>query len=432
MQHLDEGTIHAWLDDELSPEEVARAEAHVAECSECAALVAEARGLIAASTRILIALDDVPSRVVPGKVPARMRHWYDRTDIRATAVLLFVAGGSLVVVTLARNSAPAVQARAAAEEMPPLASTSEDTVASVPSESAQQQKKEARSNTNKPIVAVPQRASSRLEAAAPKAVPSLDEARVSGSGVAARSMSVTAAPPVVLQKPADSTSLVARGAMRDFARAESVSGRIEGRVTDAQRAAGIGGATVSIQGTNLGASTDKDGLFRIDNVPAGEQRLIVRRIGYAAKTVPVSMNERVAMANITMAPSELQLSGGVVTGIGDAAKVSNAPASIAVTSASTSLLRQVRADSSGSIHRTVYEVASGVQVTLVEAPMSFVSLGGSLEGKQSVARKAAAIPVPATVNVIEWTDGNRQYTLTGPLTKPELETIKARLMKMRQ
>ena len=65
MQHLDEGTIHAWLDGQLPREEALAVEAHVAECRQCADAVAEARGLIAASSRILTALDSVPGEVVP-------------------------------------------------------------------------------------------------------------------------------------------------------------------------------------------------------------------------------------------------------------------------------------------------------------------------------------------------------------------------------
>jgi Putative zinc-finger len=65
MQHLDEGTIHAWLDGALAPDESRRVEEHAASCEACAALVAEARGLIAAASRILIALDDVPTGVIP-------------------------------------------------------------------------------------------------------------------------------------------------------------------------------------------------------------------------------------------------------------------------------------------------------------------------------------------------------------------------------
>jgi hypothetical protein len=98
MQHLDEGTIHSWLDGALSADEATRVEAHVAECPQCAAAVAEARGFIAASSRILTALDHVPRGVVP-VVPAVK--WYNRAAWRAAAAVLVVAVGSLVVV---RNS----------------------------------------------------------------------------------------------------------------------------------------------------------------------------------------------------------------------------------------------------------------------------------------------------------------------------------------
>src|SRR6476659_7220406 len=64
MQHLDEGTIHAWLDEQLPRDEAQQVEAHVAECRQCADAVAEARGLIAASSRILMALDSVPREVL--------------------------------------------------------------------------------------------------------------------------------------------------------------------------------------------------------------------------------------------------------------------------------------------------------------------------------------------------------------------------------
>jgi len=95
MQHLDEGTIHSWLDGALSPDGAARVEAHVAECPQCATAVAEARGFIAASSRILTALDHVPRGVVPAALPVK---WYNRAAWRAAAAVLVVAVGSLVVV----------------------------------------------------------------------------------------------------------------------------------------------------------------------------------------------------------------------------------------------------------------------------------------------------------------------------------------------
>jgi len=94
MQHLDEGTIHSWLDGALSPEEAARLEAHVKECPQCAAAVAEARGFIAAASRILTALDNAPRGVIPAATPKKR---VDPLVWRIAATLLVVAGGTLVV-----------------------------------------------------------------------------------------------------------------------------------------------------------------------------------------------------------------------------------------------------------------------------------------------------------------------------------------------
>ncbi|MBK8250013.1 MAG: zf-HC2 domain-containing protein [Gemmatimonadetes bacterium] len=119
--HADEGTIHAWLDGELPPAEAAALEAHVASCTTCAAAVAEARGLVAASSRILGALDDVPAGVTPaivkaataGTARARQRVWrYPQFAAAAAAVILLV--GSAVVY---RQSAVGVPAAADAVTM---------------------------------------------------------------------------------------------------------------------------------------------------------------------------------------------------------------------------------------------------------------------------------------------------------------------------
>lgn len=70
MTHLDEGTIHAWLDGALEAGRAREVEAHVTTCAQCSAAVAEARGLVAGASRILTALDDVPGGVVPKGKPA--------------------------------------------------------------------------------------------------------------------------------------------------------------------------------------------------------------------------------------------------------------------------------------------------------------------------------------------------------------------------
>ena len=66
MSHLDEGHAHAYLDGALDEGEHQAVERHIAECAECAARVAEARGYIAAASNVL-------SRVFSGKPNAALR-----------------------------------------------------------------------------------------------------------------------------------------------------------------------------------------------------------------------------------------------------------------------------------------------------------------------------------------------------------------------
>lgn len=98
MQHPDEGMIHTWLDGELSAEEAAALEEHAATCEQCKAAIAEGRGFIAASSRIVSSLDAVPAGVIPVvKKPAK-RMWYASTQFRAAAAVLVVAGASVLVM----------------------------------------------------------------------------------------------------------------------------------------------------------------------------------------------------------------------------------------------------------------------------------------------------------------------------------------------
>jgi len=97
--HVDEGKLHAWLDGALSPDESARVEAHVASCAVCSAAAAEARGLVAAASRILTALDDVPGGVAPTRaLPERRHRLWTGWPLRAAAGVLFVVAGSLAVL----------------------------------------------------------------------------------------------------------------------------------------------------------------------------------------------------------------------------------------------------------------------------------------------------------------------------------------------
>jgi len=103
MQHPDEGTIHSWLDGALSADEAARVEAHVKDCPECAVAVAEARGFIAAASRILTALDNAPRGVIPAAAPKKR---IDPIVWRVAATLLVVAGGTFAVLKSGGREAP--------------------------------------------------------------------------------------------------------------------------------------------------------------------------------------------------------------------------------------------------------------------------------------------------------------------------------------
>ena len=199
MQHLDEGTIHSWLDGALAPDDAARVEAHVTECAQCTAVVAEARGFIAASSRILTALDNAPRGVIPAAAPGKR---IDPMVWRIAATLLIVAGGTLVV---ARNRGADEQLKSAKTEAitfssAPVAATTQAPIAAVPPPVSDQAS--ARTETRKALpIAKPEISARRMAAGAGKTASTADllkapvpEPRVSvASRIAATAASPTAA-----------------------------------------------------------------------------------------------------------------------------------------------------------------------------------------------------------------------------------------------
>lgn len=66
MSHVDEGTLHAYLDGELTPVEVGRLESHLAGCAACRARLDEERALIERAARLLdAAVPPGPARAAP-------------------------------------------------------------------------------------------------------------------------------------------------------------------------------------------------------------------------------------------------------------------------------------------------------------------------------------------------------------------------------
>lgn len=94
MNHLDEGTIHAWLDGAVDATRAREIETHVASCPTCSAAVAEARGFIAGASRILDSLDDVPAGVTPKRLAQPpTRQWRASRWVTSIAAALMLAVG---------------------------------------------------------------------------------------------------------------------------------------------------------------------------------------------------------------------------------------------------------------------------------------------------------------------------------------------------
>ncbi len=69
------------------------------------------------------------------------------------------------------------------------------------------------------------------------------------------------------------------------------SGTLKGKVYDSDTHEELPGASILIQGTSIGASTDINGAYSIPNAPSGEETIIVSYVGYVALTTQVTIGE---------------------------------------------------------------------------------------------------------------------------------------------
>ena len=93
-------------------------------------------------------------------------------------------------------------------------------------------------------------------------------------------------------------------------------GAISGTVTDSESLAPVAGAQVFVAGTVIGSLSGPEGTYRLEGVPAGEQTVTVRLIGYreASQTVTVASGQ-VATADFAVTQTALRLQDLVVTGV---------------------------------------------------------------------------------------------------------------------
>ena len=108
-------------------------------------------------------------------------------------------------------------------------------------------------------------------------------------------------------------------------------GSIRGRVMVEGINRPLGAAQVSVVGTQIGAQTNDDGEYRLNNVPPGPRTVRVQRIGFAAATSPVTVAAgETATLDFTIREAPVSLEQVVVTATGDVRRkeVSNSMATI--------------------------------------------------------------------------------------------------------
>ena len=99
-------------------------------------------------------------------------------------------------------------------------------------------------------------------------------------------------------------------------------GTIEGTVREQTTNRPVEAAQVHVVGKNIGASTNRDGFYRITNVPVGPVELRIRMVGFSptSRTVTVTAGATQTV-NFTLSASAVQLEAIVTTGTAGATEV---------------------------------------------------------------------------------------------------------------
>lgn len=402
MQHLDEGTIHAWLDGELPPAEREALEAHIAGCEQCAAAVAEARGFVAASSRILLTLDAVPGGVLPAaSSPAtrdaatRARFSVSRAWMAVAAVL--VLSTVTVVATRSGGDNPLAkldEVRAPRSEAPVAAPATEEpsaVVAAAPAENGVDNSKDA----NKPVAPQP-------------TLPAQSQGATSGRLKVAERSDAIAAP-----KAADKSRSPARPEKKEY-RAPAASAQSTALADLAAPAPATAGAAAPKPASPLqpplrAATTNMDAKTQRDS-----------------GTVSALAAPRPSRADSVRATRAVALQQIVVTGEGTTSPSEKLGAVVGSDEAPQLVSRSSKSEAGDSVVTTVYAVRDGT-VTLIDRSSAKDELRRASNASfsdQVMARARESTPV----NSITWTDSSgRTRTLRGAVTQAQLERIRTAL-----
>ncbi|MEO8880616.1 MAG: carboxypeptidase regulatory-like domain-containing protein [Gemmatimonadaceae bacterium] len=415
MQHLDEGTIHAWLDGELPLDERELVEAHVAACDECKAAVAEARGFMAASSRILTALDLVPGGVLPATTsiarPRAPRRFAISRAWMAAAAVLVLSTATVIAVRPKREAA--VMATAPEPAQSGKAVASNGPIARAPSDQMDASQKKVE---RKPMIVAQAPA-----APAPAAL---------AAPASERPQTPVAASPVA--KDAAENSSATAGRMSDAVStrreaATNVGIPITGRVVS-ESGAPLGSASVQVEGTGIVTLTHDDGRYALV-VPAARadgktKSLVARLIGYKAATAPIAPAGDSIAQDFVLRANPLAFHELVVTGEGTNGQRSGvflANGTFAELASRTS-----SGESGEPVEISLYHVG-GRYITFIDR-LRPDTTRGTFQDPAVTMMEEKYDKQGATINRLAWTDSEgRMRTLRGAVSVETLQQLKRAL-----
>jgi Putative zinc-finger len=398
MQHLDEGTIHSWLDGALSADEAARVEAHVKECPQCAAAVAEARGFIAGASRILTALDNAPRGVIPVAAPKKR---VDPIMWRVAATLLVVAAGTFAVF---RNGGREAQtattsadtARNSVKAVTPMTQDGGDQTASTTAEPASPIRQQGSPSRGAAIGSLPPSAASTEKSAATSAAADVLTSPEQRSPALATGINHSAKPPA----PASQTNIPLH---ENRAVAGAAGGAAAGKISAYTQAAPVSPQLLAParvgNGAALDATREPESLKEIGHP---------RRFGAKVTLYEVAPGDTVTLTEAI----PLDLSQVVVTGAATAQAVRQATGKSAAAPSKARTDAAVITSAADSQHAAA--VPSPAPVISAPAPTSQVGM----------------VNAPHTITWTDLATGNT-LALTGRMTEARLQQIRIRIERER-
>ena len=108
---------------------------------------------------------------------------------------------------------------------------------------------------------------------------------------------------------------------------------ISGIVSDSTNGSPLIGANIMLNGTSLGAATNKDGRYSIDKIPLGDYTLSASYMGFKSFEKKISIQDQDNLSiDILMIPEAIKMETYVVTASRRRERVEDAPAAISVIS----------------------------------------------------------------------------------------------------